>query len=124
MIQEMNLAWLIHRSQGGASATRVEEVIDWSSRNGADLLELHTGRIEVGYAADLAIYSLDSLRFSGMHSALETPLMCGEPVDLKYSFVNGRMVVSDNQVLGVDEQVLRASVQRGIGKLLQRAPHC
>lgn len=122
MMQEMNLAWLIHRSQGGADATRVEEVIDWGSRNGADLLGLKTGRIEVGYAADLAIYSLDSLRFSGMHSALETPLMCGEPVNLKYSIVNGRIVVRDNRVLGVDEQALRASVQRGIAKLLQRAP--
>ncbi|WP_432697560.1 amidohydrolase family protein [Marinobacterium sp. YM272] len=122
MMQEMNLAWLLHRSQAGADATRVEEVIDWGSRNGAGLLGLNTGRIATGCAADLAIYSLDSLRFSGMHSALETPLMCAEPVNLKYSFVNGRMVVSDNQVLGVDEQALRASVQQGISKLLARAP--
>jgi len=122
MMQELNLAWLLHRSQGGADATSVREVIDWGSRNGAELLGLNSGRIAVGAAADLGIYSLESPRFAGMHVALEAPLLGAEPVNLKYSFVAGRPVVRDNQVLGVDEQTLYAEVRRGIEALLQRAP--
>ena len=41
--------------EGGADATSVREVIDWGSRNGAELLGLNSGRIAVGAAADLGI---------------------------------------------------------------------
>ena len=57
-----------------------------------------------------------------MHVALEAPLLGAEPINLKYSFVAGRPVVRDNQVLGVDERKLYAEVRRGIEELLQRAP--
>lgn len=122
MLQELNMAWLLHRSQFGAEATHVEEVIDWGSRNGADLLGLNTGRIEIGTCADLVLFDIDAPRYAGMHSLLEAPVMCGEPASIKYSFVNGRQVIDNGQVAGIDEHQLAHEARTCVKELLERAP--
>lgn len=122
MLQELNLAWLLHRTQGGPTATNVAQVLKWGTQNGADLLGLKTGQIAEGYAADLVLYSLDVPRFSGVHSPLETPILCGEPALIKHSFVNGKRVVENGQVLGVDEGKLVHDVKAAVLELLARSP--
>ncbi|MBJ7537494.1 amidohydrolase family protein [Marinomonas transparens] len=120
MLQELNLAWLLHRSQGGPEATNVNQIIHWGTSNGADLLGLITGRIEVGYAADLVLYSLDAPRFAGVHSPLEAPILCGEPALIKHSFINGKQVVENGNVLGVDGDELVQEVRSAVLTLLER----
>lgn len=120
MLQELNLAWLLHRTQHGPAATNVEMVINWGSCNGAQILGLpNLGKLEVGYAADLVLYDLQQPRFAGVHSPLEAPLICGEPVTIKQSFVNGKLVVSDNQVHNIDLEKLTADVQQSVQALLR-----
>ncbi len=120
MLQELNLAWLIHRSQHGPEVTNIEQVIRWGSENGAALLGLKTGCLVEGYAADLVIYSLQTPRFSGVHSRLEAPVLCGEPAQIAYSFVNGKLVVEQGQVLGVDEEKLVEDVRDACKILLEK----
>tara|TARA_R110001606_G_scaffold285414_1_gene433637 strand:- start:3726 stop:5084 length:1359 start_codon:yes stop_codon:yes gene_type:complete len=122
MLQELNLAWLLHRTQGGPAATNVTQVLKWGTQNGAELLGLKTGQITEGYAADLVLYSLDAPRFSGVHSLLEAPILCGEPALIKYSFVNGKQVVENGQVLGVDEAELIQDVKAAVLELLAKSP--
>uniref|UniRef100_UPI0030DDCE59 amidohydrolase family protein n=1 Tax=uncultured Marinobacter sp. TaxID=187379 RepID=UPI0030DDCE59 len=119
MLQELNLAWLIHRAVHGPQATTLEQILDWGSRGGAELLGLdNTGVLEVGKAADLVLYDIDQPRFAGVHSPLMAPLMCGEPVQVRDSFVNGKQVVSDGQVAGLDVRELTRNVQESVAKLL------
>jgi len=122
MVQELNLAWLIHRAVNGPEATRLEQVLDWATAGGAGILGLEdTGRLQVGKAADLVLYHIDSPRFAGVHTPLMAPLLCGEPVYVKDSFVNGRQVVSDGQVAGLDTLELTRNVQEGVARMLADA---
>ncbi|WP_165856395.1 amidohydrolase family protein [Marinobacter sp. JSM 1782161] len=121
MLQELNLTWLIHRAVHGPDATTLDRVLDWGSRGGARLLGLEaTGELAVGMAADLALYDIDQPRFAGVHTPLFAPLMCGEPVQVKHSFVDGKPVVEDGSVLGLDERALVENVRDGLRDLLTR----
>ncbi len=119
MLQELNMAWLIHRAMHGPEATTLERVLEWGSLNGAELLGLHdVGELAAGKAADLVLYDIHQPRFAGVHSPLLAPLMCGEPVSVKYSFVQGRVVVKDGQIPGLDESELTARVQESVAQIL------
>lgn len=119
MLQELNLSWLLHRSQHGPAATNAEMVINWGSYNGAQILGLpNLGKLEVGYAADLVLYDLQQPRFAGVHSPLEAPLICGEPATIKHSFINGKPVVSNNHVHDIDLEKLTADVQQSVQTLI------
>ncbi|ROT95957.1 amidohydrolase [Marinobacter sp. R17] len=121
MLQELNLTWLIHRALHGPEATTLEQVLQWGSRDGARLLGLEAiGELAVGQAADLAIYDIDSPRFAGVHTPLFAPLMCGEPVQVSHSFVDGKPVVEDGSVLGLEERELVGNVRNGLADLMAR----
>lgn len=107
---------------GGPTATNVAQVLKWRAHNGADLLGLKTGQIAEGYVADLVLYSLDAPRYSGVHSLLEAPILCGEPTLIKHSFVNGKRVVESGQELGVDEAKLIQDVKAAVLELLAKSP--
>lgn len=119
MLQELNLAWLIHRAVHGPEATTLEQVLDWGSRNGARLLGLNdVGELAVGKAADLVLYDINQPRFAGVHTPLLAPLMCGEPATVKYSFVNGESTIVDGTVKGLNEAELTEKVKAGVQQLL------
>ncbi|MEO9585905.1 MULTISPECIES: amidohydrolase family protein [Marinobacter] len=122
MLQELNLTWLIHRAQNGPDATTLEQVLEWGSQGGADLLGLeNTGSLAVGKAADLVLYDVNNPRFAGVHAPLMSPLMCGEPVHVKHSFIHGKRIVSDGCVAGLDEADLTRSVRNSVAALLKNA---
>jgi cytosine/adenosine deaminase-related metal-dependent hydrolase len=114
MISETHSAWHVHRAAHGADAVTVEEVIHWGSAGGADILGLDkTGTLEVGKAADLMVYRLDQPRYAGLHDRAIAPVVAaGAPV-IKYGFCQGRMVVEDGRIPGLDvAQMMRdAQVQ-------------
>lgn len=119
MLQELNLAWLLHRAVHGPEATRLEQVLEWGSGNGARLLGLDdTGVLAPGKAADLVLYDVDQPRFAGVHIPLLAPLMCGEPVQVRDSFIRGRRVVENGRVAGLDPVELTLSVQDAVSRLL------
>jgi len=108
MINEANFAWLLHRATHGASATTVEQVIHWGSAGGAKVLGIgNIGTLEVGRDADLVLYDLNQLRFFGFHDPALAPVAAGEPVRVKKSLVQGRLVVDDGKVVGLDIDALR-----------------
>ncbi|PMR72104.1 amidohydrolase family protein [Billgrantia endophytica] len=122
MLQEMNLAWLIHRALGGPEATTLESVLSWGSAGGARILGLDdVGELVVGKAADLVLYDIDQPRFAGVHYPLMAPLLCAEPATVKYGFINGEPVTVDGRVAGLDEGDLTRQVQRSVERLLGSA---
>jgi len=122
MLQELNLTWLIHRAKNGPGATTLEQVLEWGSQSGADILGLeNNGSLTVGKCADLVLYDIDKPRFAGVHMPLMSPLMCGEPVHVRDSFIQGRRIASDGCVAGLDEQELTRNVQNSVATLLENA---
>ncbi|MGO1298746.1 MAG: amidohydrolase family protein [Vibrio casei] len=120
MLQELNLAWLLHRATHGAASTSLENVVKWGTQNGASLLGLDkVGKIEVGFAADIVLYDLNQVRYQGVHSTLYVPILCGEPAHIKLSMINGNVIYQNESCL-VDKERLIANAQSSFIDLLTR----
>ncbi|MGV2840806.1 amidohydrolase family protein, partial [Vibrio cyclitrophicus] len=77
------------------------------------------GTLEVGKQADLAMFKLDDIRFSGSQDPLAALLLCGAQQADKV-MVAGKWRVNDGAVIGVDmEQLMHRhhSAAMKLGKL-------
>lgn len=118
MLAEVNLAWLLHRATHGPDATTVEQVIQWGSAGGARVLGLgDVGTLAVGMAADLVVYDLDHPRYFGVHDELAAPVTCGEPARVRHAFVQGRVVVRNGEIPGLDIAGLRHEARAALMEL-------
>ncbi|MDB1124937.1 amidohydrolase family protein [Vibrio algarum] len=118
MLQELNLAWLLQRSQNGAERVTVDKVVQWGSENGAKILGLKTGKIEIGYAADLVLYRVDEPRVCTVHERLLAPVMCGEPMKVYHSFINGKPIITKGEFTQLDTEKLCSDLQQEMTKFL------
>ena len=118
MISEAHTAWLVHRAVGGASATRVEDVIHWGTRGGAKVLGLDAvGTIEPGMAADLAVYALDDYRYAGLHDPAIGPVTSAGRPRLEWLLVAGRIVVEHDAIPGFDRAELLARARQAVSRI-------
>ncbi|MFA6262554.1 MAG: amidohydrolase family protein [Bacteroidia bacterium] len=124
MASEAHMAWLVHRAKpgpqgGNAAAMTVEDVVHIGTVGGARVLGLDgVGALEVGKAADLAIYDLDQPRHFGLHDPAIGPVAGGGRPTLRALLVHGRIVVANDTVPGVDLVQLRADAQRLVAGML------
>ena len=103
MISELHSAWHLHRALGDAAAVTVEDVVRWSSANGAKVLGFDgVGTLAPGMAADFSIFDLSHPRYMGLHDPLIGPVASAGSAHLRAVFVNGRQVVRDGAVVGLD----------------------
>ncbi|MGH7248484.1 MAG: amidohydrolase family protein, partial [Pseudomonadota bacterium] len=117
MIAEAHFAWYVHRARGSGVVT-IENVIHWATRGGAKILGLDAvGAVAPGLAADLAVYRLDDLRFAGFHDIGIAPVATGIRPYLKCLMVNGRIIVEDDRILGVDIDDLRRRARAALRRL-------
>ena len=119
MTGEVNTAWLIHRAAQGASATTAEDVIHWATAGGARVLGLsEVGTLQVGQAADLVLYDINHPRFYGFHDPALAPVVAGEPIAVRTSIIDGRVVVDEGVVCGLDVASIRAEASQGVADLM------
>lgn len=137
MISETHAAWLMARARAGfeavpyfrggqgeaeAAATTVEDVVRWGTAGGAGILGLDAiGTLEVGKAADFAVYGLDrDPRYFGLHDPAIGPVASGGTADLRYLFVAGKEVVRDGRVPNLDVIALGRQSREAVKALLAR----
>jgi 8-oxoguanine deaminase len=98
---------------GDAAALTVDDVVRIGTAGGARVLGLDgLGTLEVGQAADLAVWSLEQPRFFGLHDPAIGPVASGGRPTLKALLVHGRVVVEDDAIPGLDLGQLRRDAQR------------
>jgi cytosine/adenosine deaminase-related metal-dependent hydrolase len=98
---------------------RVEDVVHIGSAGGAELLGLDgTGTLAVGQAADLAIYDLDEPRHFGLHDPGIGPVASGGRTRLRAVLVQGRIVVENDTIPGLDLAQLRHEAQTFVQGIL------
>lgn len=103
MINEMHCAWQVHRAVKGAQAVRAEDVLHWATAGGARVLDMPAiGTLEVGKAADIAIFALTHPRYAGLHDPLVGPIVGGGDAQLRHLLVAGRPVVENGAIPGLD----------------------
>ena len=133
MASEAHAAWLLHRADPRAGAQRgtqagglaqamtVEDVVHIGTAGGARLLGLGgVGTLELGQAADLAIYDPDEPRHFGLHDTAIAPVASGGRCRLRALLVQGRVVVENDRVPGLDLAALRAEAQALVQQMLSR----
>lgn len=137
MISETHAAWLMQRAkagertrarhaggdeEGGAHAATVEDVVRWGTAGGAKVLGLDdVGSLQVGMAADLAIYRLDQPRYFGLHDPAIGPVAGGGRPTLRAMLVGGRLTVDNDQLPNLDLAELGAQARDAVRRLQQAA---
>jgi 8-oxoguanine deaminase len=108
LIQELRQAFLLQRAMRGIGAASHHDPIRWATEGSARCLgRSDLGRIAAGMQADLALFKLDELRFSGSGDPLAALVTCGATAADRV-MVAGQWRVIDGAVPGLDLAQLRA----------------
>ena len=120
MLGEARQAFLLARIKYGASAITAWDALRLATVGGAQCLGRDDiGAIGAGKAADLAIFDLSDVGFSGSWDPIAGLIFC-QPVRVKTLIVNGRVVVDGGRLLTLDlEETQRR--HRAIARALTRS---
>jgi cytosine/adenosine deaminase-related metal-dependent hydrolase len=119
---EARTAMLQGKLRHGAAAMSARDALEIATRGGAACLGRggEIGQLSVGACGDLAVWSLEGVRFAGaLSDPVEAWLRCG-PVSARHTVVGGRLVVEDGAVVhpGLEEQL---AVHRKVSERMQAA---
>lgn len=121
MMEGVRQALLLGRLTYGASAVTHHDVLRWATEGSAKCLgRADIGRIDVGYQADLAMFTLDELRFSGAGDPLAALVLCGAHRADRV-MVGGTWRVIDAMPVGVDVGRLRREHGEAARRFLENA---
>lgn len=108
MIQEVRQALYLQRLRYGSANVTHFDAYRWATQGSAAVLgRQDVGHIAVGKQADLALFKLDEMRFSGSHDPLAALLLCGAQKADRV-MVAGQWRVIDGQIEGLDIPALVA----------------
>ncbi len=106
LMQEVRQALLLQRLKYGAGRVDHQDALRWGTRGSARCLGRDDlGEIALGKQADLALFKLDELRFSGTGDPLAALVMCGAH-QADYVMVAGQWVVQAGEIPGLDLELL------------------
>lgn len=75
------------------------------------------GRLCKGAKADMIVVDLDTFHMGAVDDPIRTIFMCGSGSDVKMSIINGRTVMKDRQIEGVDLEEIKAKGQKYYNKM-------
>ena len=109
MMEAVRHALMVNRLREGTAATVTHlDALRWATEGSAACLgrSQDLGRLAVGYAADMALFLLDDLRFSGAHDPLAALVLCGAH-HADRVMIGGQWRLVDGLPLGLDLDELR-----------------
>ncbi len=102
LMQEVRAAFLLQRGRYGVTQVKPRDALRWATAGSAACLgRPELGVISIGAAADLALFSLDELRFAGAIDPLAALILCGAHRADRV-MVAGRWVVENGTIPGLD----------------------
>jgi 8-oxoguanine deaminase len=106
LMEGVRHALLMNRLKYGQSVTHLD-VLRWATQGSAKCLgRSDIGEIAVGKQADLALYTLDELRFSGAGDAIAALVLCGAHRADRV-MIGGEWRVIDGVPVGINVERLR-----------------
>ena len=120
LLEEMRVAYLLHRLNGSVSAPDGYEFLKMATRGSAALLGRDDiGRIEVGAAADFFMIDTDEISLVGTLSDPKSLLSTvGYKGNVAVTVVNGEIVVEDGRLTKVDEDRLISEAGEVVNRYL------
>lgn len=121
LMLEARQALYLQRLRYGAEHITPELALGWATRGSAALLgRTDIGELAPGKQADLALFKLDDLRFSGSHDPVAALLLCGADRADRV-MVGGQWRVIGGQIEGLDVSGLMADHRQAARVLVNGA---
>jgi cytosine/adenosine deaminase-related metal-dependent hydrolase len=115
MIENMRVGMILARvTAGSVAAVRSEDYYDAATIGGADALGRDDlGRLSEGARADLTVFDLDRPHLGQFIDPIQTMMLSGHGRDFTTVVIDGRFVMENRAIPGVDEanEKLRAQAQ-------------
>jgi cytosine/adenosine deaminase-related metal-dependent hydrolase len=108
MLGEVRNAMLLQRVKYGADALTSKDAFDLCIKGGAKILNYEkTGEIKEGFLADIALFNINKLEYTGsLSDPLAALLFSGISHQAEYTIVNGKVVVEKGQLVGEKEETI------------------
>jgi len=117
LMQEVRAAFVLQRSRYGVKAVSHTDALRWATKGSAACTgRSDIGEIAAGKMADLALFKLDELRFSGSGDPLAALVLCGAHRADRV-MVGGRWTVENGEIPGLDLRGLIARHSAAARKL-------
>ena len=117
LMQEVRAAFLLQRGRYGVLKVSHKDALRWATKGSAACVgRPELGEMAVGKRADLALFKLDELRFSGHGDPLAALVLCGAHRADRV-MVNGKWTVQDGAIPGLDIAGLMRRHQAAARKL-------
>src|ERR1700757_2536452 len=102
LMQEVRAAFLLQRARYGVGKVSHKDALRWATKGSAACIgRPELGEIAVGKMADLALFKLDELRFSGHGDPLAALVLCGAHRADRV-MIAGKWAVIDGAIPGLD----------------------
>lgn len=124
LMAEIRAAYLLHRLHASANAPTGYDLLKMATMGSARLLgrEKEIGSLEVGKAADLFMIDVDIPDLVGAKKDPACLLgTVGYSRPAKMVMVNGKVVVEDGRLLGIDEEAVRVHASELVDAMLKKA---
>lgn len=123
LMAEIRAAYLLHRLTYSDKAPTGYDLLKMATRGSAAILgRTDIGSLEVGKAADLFLLDVDLLELAGAQKDPACLLgTVGYSRPAKLVMVNGRVVVEDGRLLGIDEEATRVRACGLVDEMLKKA---
>jgi len=121
MMQEVRQAFLLQRIRAGADSISHNDALRWGTQGGARVLRrADIGSLAPGQCADLALFDLEELRFSGSGDPVAALVLCGAH-RVRHLMIGGEWRVTNGEIPGVDLGKLRSEHRRSAARLAETA---
>lgn len=123
MLAEARQALLLQRVLGNPMAMTAREALALATVGGAEVLGRDDiGALAPGMAADVIAFDITTIDYAGgaVHDPVAALVFCA-PQRVDFAMINGRVLVEDGQVLGLDLPQLVEQHNRAARQLLIRA---
>ncbi len=108
MLGELRNALLLQRVKYGPAGLTAKEAFKMGIENGAKILNFSkVGKIKEDYLADLALFNINRLEYTGsLSDPLASLIFTGINHQTEYTIVNGKVVVDKGRLTGEDEEII------------------
>ena len=124
MVRNMELGLILARVMAGnATAVRCEDLYDAATLGGADALaRADLGRLAAGARADITVFDLSGPHLGQVIDPIQTMLLAGSGRDFRTVIIDGRFVMVDRVIPGVDEAADAARAQAQFERVMAQYP--
>lgn len=124
MIMNLQAGMILARTMAGsAGAVRSEDYYDAATVGGADALgRPDLGRLQPGARADITVFDLDRPHLGQVIDPIQTMLLAGHGRDFSTVVIDGRFVMEERVIPGIDEVADNARAQAQFEGVMARYP--